>query len=169
MNLTQAIACIEESISDPKRGLPFEVFKLISRLTPMVNVDLLVTDKKNRVLLAWRDDIFAGEGWHIPGGIVRFKENLNNRIRQVAISEIGTDVEFSADPIAINQVICSHDTRGHFISLLFKCHIDTDFIPNNKDLSAKDPGYLFWHDHCPENLVQVHEMYRQYISSSTIY
>ena len=165
--LEQAIALIESHIADAKTGLPFPVFELVSRLTPMVNVDLLIKDKNNRILLAWRDDQFAGQGWHIPGGIVRFKETLDNRIQQVALREIGQQVDYVPEPITMNQVICKHETRGHFISLLYACSIDENFVPDNKNLTPADPGFLVWHDHCPDNLVRVHEMYRDYITAES--
>ena len=50
-------------------------------------------EKKN-TLLAWRDDHLNGKGWHIPGGIIRFKESIKKRINEVAKNEIGTLVDF---------------------------------------------------------------------------
>lgn len=163
MPLTQAINEIEQEVSDPKKGLTNEVFQFVSRLTPLVNVDLLIKDENNRVLLAWRDDPLAGQGWHIPGGIVRFKETFEHRIEQVAILEIGTPVSFNPIPIAINQTISNHDTRGHFISLLYQCSVEDNFIPSNHQLSPNEVGYLMWHCSCPDNLIRSHEIYRHYL------
>ena len=163
MNIHETIELLDKQISDPSSGLPEEVFFFISRLTPMVNVDLLIKDENGRTLLSWRDDSFAGAGWHVPGGIVRFKEKLEERVQKVAETEIGTVVEFVPVPVTINQVICDHDTRGHFISILYKCFLPSKFIPTNTGLTNTDKGYLMWHDSCPENMVKVHEMYRKYI------
>ena len=103
-------------------GLPEDVFLLVSRLLPLVNVDLLVQDDSRGTLLTWRDDEFYGPGWHVPGGIVRFQETLADRVRKTAQNELGTDVEFSPDPIAICESIDpKQTTRGHFISLLYRC------------------------------------------------
>ena len=52
-------------------------------LTPLVNVDLLIKDS-GRTLLTWRDDEFYGPGWHIPGGILGFKERALDRLAKVA-------------------------------------------------------------------------------------
>ena len=163
MNIHEAIEFLDKQISDPSSGLPEELFLFISRLTPMVNVDLLIKDENGRTLLSWRDDSFAGAGWHLPGGIVRFKEKLEERVLKVAETEIGTVVEFDPIPVTINQVICKHDTRGHFISILYKCFLSSKFIPTNTGLTNTDKGYLMWQDSCPENMVEVHEMYRKYI------
>ncbi|HAH30716.1 MAG TPA: NUDIX hydrolase [Elusimicrobia bacterium] len=163
MSIATAIKSLERHISDPRLGLPEEVFFFVSRLTPMVNVDLLVKDEKGRTLLAWRNDRFSGMGWHLPGGIVRFKEKLENRVMKVAEAEIGASVNFDPAPVAINQFICGHDTRGHFISLLYKCSISGGYAPPNEGLSPTDEGYLRWHGTCPKNLLKVHEIYRKHI------
>ena len=163
MNMHEAIKFLDKQIPNPSSGLPEEVFLFISRITPIVNVDLLIKDENGRILLSWRDDQYAGTGWHIPGGVVRFKENLEKRLLKVAEAEIGAVVEFDPVPIAINQLICNHNTRGHFISILYKCFLSNKYIPKNIGLSYKDPGYLMWHDSCPENLIKMQEIYRKYI------
>ncbi len=55
------------------------------------------------------------------------------------------------------------DIRSHFISILYRCFLPSGFIPENKELSPQDAGYLMWHEHCPKNLLKFHEMYRKYI------
>ena len=163
MNIHQATQFLEKQILNPSTGLSEEIFLFVSRMTPMINVDLLIKDEKGRILLSWRDYKYDGTGWHVPGGIVRFKEKLETRILKVAEEEIGTKVEFDPVPIAVNQVICNQNTRGHFISLLYKCFLSSKFIPKNAGLKKGDIGYLKWHASCPINLIKVHEMYRKYM------
>ncbi len=162
-DISEAVSFLDKQIPHPESGLPEEVFLFISRITPIVNVDLLVKDEDSRVLLSWRDEAFAGAGWHLPGGIVRFKEKLEERILKVAETEVGAKVKFDPVPVAINQVICEHKTRGHFISILYKCFLSKEFIPKNIGLSEKNTGYLKWHNTCPGNLIKVHEMYRKHM------
>jgi len=164
LNISDAIAILDKQTLNPSTGLPEELFFYISRTTPLVNVDLLIKDENKRTLLSWRDDKYCGKGWHLPGGIVRFKETLETRVKKVAETEIGVDMDFNTTPIALNQVIIpEHNIRGHFISILYKCFLHGTFIPENKGLSPEDVGYLMWHDFCPDNLVKVHEMYRKYV------
>lgn len=163
MDINKAIKFLGKQIPNPSLGLPEEVFLFVSRMTPMVNIDLLIKDKKGRTLLSWRNNKYDGVGWHIPGGIIRFKEKMETRILKAAKKEIGATIKFKPLPIAMNQVICDHKTRGHFISFLYKCSISDKFIPKNKGLKKGDDGYLAWHDSCPENLLKVHEMYRKFI------
>jgi ADP-ribose pyrophosphatase YjhB (NUDIX family) len=144
-------------------GLPLDIFYLSTRLSPTLNVDLLIKDETGRTLLAWRDDRTAGHGWHIPGGIVRFKETLIERVHKVAAEELGTNVKVDPIPISHNEVIRSHHTRGHFYSVLFSCTLDSSYAPANSGMTPGDVGYLRWHTTAPDNLVQVHEMYREHI------
>ena len=164
MNVAEAIAFLVKQVPNPSMGLPDDVFYYVSRTTPLVNVDLLIKDEEGRTLLSWRNDRYAGKGWHVPGGIVRFKETLETRIRQVAASEIGVPILFEPVPIALHQIIHQDtDIRGHFISLLYKCFLSGNFVPQNKGLSIEDPGYLMWHDHCPDHLLKCQDMYRKQI------
>lgn len=163
MDICSTIKYLDQKIQDPTKGLPEDVFYFISRNTPLVNVDLLVKDQKGRTLLAWRDDPYAGVGWHIPGGIVRFKETLEDRIQKVAESELGTKVKFDKKPIAVNEIIIPEYTnRGHFISFLYSCKLQKEI--NTKELVVGTYiGELTWFASCPENIVRVHEIYRKYI------
>jgi ADP-ribose pyrophosphatase YjhB (NUDIX family) len=168
VNTKDAIATLVAAIPNPSLGLPDDVFYYVSRTTPLVNVDLLIKDELGRTLLSWRDDSYAGTGWHIPGGIVRFKETLETRVSKVAESEIRTSVRFDPAPIAIQQFIHQeHEIRGHFISLLYNCFLSGTFQPDNAGLSPEDRGYLVWHDRCPENLLPIHEVYRKYINDTS--
>jgi colanic acid biosynthesis protein WcaH len=165
MNLNDAIKKVEAYIKNPQKSLPEEVFFFISRITPLVNVDLLIKDKNNRVLLSWRDDKYSGKGWHIPGGIVRYKETFEQRIQKVAINEIGTKVKFDSTPLTFRQIIIKNRrNRAHFISFLYSCYLDGDIeLKKNNKLKEKDVGFLKWHKSCPKNLIQCHKPYKKFI------
>jgi colanic acid biosynthesis protein WcaH len=166
MKTSEAIALLKKQVPDPAAGLPDELFYYISQTTPLVNVDLLIKDKKGRTLLAWRDDQFCGQGWHLPGGIVRFKETLEKRLNEVAAKELGVaEIKHDKAPLAITEMIHpERAVRSHFISLLYKCWLPEKYKPDNKTIKQGERGYLQWHDRCPDNLIKYHERYyRQYI------
>jgi ADP-ribose pyrophosphatase YjhB (NUDIX family) len=159
-----AIRLLDRSVKSPKKGLPDDIFYYISRNTPLINVDLLIKDESNRVLLAWRDDQYSGKGWHIPGGIIRYKENIKDRINKVAENEIDSCVVCSKEPIAINEIVANgQKNRAHFISLLYSCKISKEYRINNGGLESNHPGFLKWHNKCPSNLLSWHEIYRKYM------
>lgn len=164
MNINEAIEYLDKCAPNPTSGLPDEIFYFISRMTPLINVDLLIKDEKGRSLLGWRDDKYTGRGWHVLGGIIRFKETFETRIKKVAEIEVGVQVQFDPSPIAMNEIISKEgEIRGHFISLLYKCSLSSTFIPENKNLKETDPGFLRWHEKCPDDLLHWHEIYRKYL------
>lgn len=148
-------------------GLPEEIFHLVSSLTPMVNVDLLIRNEHGQTLLTWRADQYYGPGWHIPGGIIRFKERAAQRIAAVAALELGCTVEASLSPLLMREITATHrDVRGHFISLLYACSLRSSPDPTLKFCSGMPKnGEWMWHDRCPNNLIGVHEAYRPWIDN----
>jgi ADP-ribose pyrophosphatase YjhB (NUDIX family) len=150
---------------NPTKGLSEETFLLISQLTPMVNVELLIQDKNKGTLLTWRHDKFYGPAWHLPGGIIRFKENALTRINKVAKSELGSTVSCDPRPIEFHEIMnMDRDIRGHFISLLYVCKLTNTL---QKDMKFKDDnpinGHWQWFKNCPDNLLSQHERYRKKI------
>lgn len=163
-DLLSHIDALEDAVPDPHAGLPEELFLFVTRLTPMVNVDLLIKDEARRTLLTWRDDGYYPPGWHIPGGIIRSRELWDERICAVAEHELGVRVTFDPTPLTVRQIIKkTQRNRPHFISLLFACELVTPLDPARAALAGEPRrGQWAWHATCPDNLIVVHEMYRQF-------
>ena len=161
--LLRCITALEAAIGDPRRGLPEEVFRFASRITPLVNVDLLIKDDRSRTLLTWRDDEFYGPGWHVPGGIIRYKESFADRIRACARAELGADVSCEPAPLLVLDDVGGQETRGHHISLLFRCRVLS--APDESRRAASDPplsGHWRWHDGCPTDLIEAQRQYARF-------
>ena len=163
MTLPNAIHFLDNLVPDPSTGLPEELFLFISRVTPLVNVDLLIQDSERGTLLTWRSDEHYGAGWHIPGGIIRYKEPSHQRVVEVAREELGASVEFDPAPIAVMEGISGERNRGHFISLLYRCRLTSGLDPL-REAVAEPPGRgnWRWHSSPPADLLKVHEMYRRF-------
>jgi colanic acid biosynthesis protein WcaH len=132
----------------------------------MINVDLLVKNKLGQTLLTWRDDKFYGPAWHIPGGIIRFKEKIEDRINKVAENELGCKVKFNTTPLDIREMMNKErDIRGHFISMLYSCEIvgNPDNLKRSLDNNPQH-GQWAWHEEAPQNLLRVHEPFRKFIN-----
>jgi ADP-ribose pyrophosphatase YjhB (NUDIX family) len=167
-NIPAAIDCLNSSIGDPTCGLPEEIFRFASSIVPMINVDLLIKNDKVQTLLIWREDEFFPPGWHIPGGIIRYKERVRDRINAVAKMELGTKVIHSLKPVAVNEIIMEQlewRVRGHFISLLYECQMITPptAIRAKKNVTPKQWEWD-WHDTCPENLYESQKIYKEYFA-----
>ena len=163
--LRKLISRLESRVPQPQDGLPEPIFLFISRLTPLLSVDLLIRDNNGRTLLTWRDDDSYGPGWHVPGGIVRYRESLADRVREVARLELRARVEFEATPLSIVEAIRSNvKNRAHTISMLFRCRLLTQ---PNKALRlhqrAPTPGCWQWHSTCPKNLIPEQRSYEPFL------
>jgi ADP-ribose pyrophosphatase YjhB (NUDIX family) len=164
MDQDAAISAIESVVQDPIEGLPEELFLFVSRITPLINVDLLIQDEAGRTLLTWRDDEYFGKGWHIPGGIIRYKETAAERIQACARQELGAEVSFDPAPLLVLETIRPHRNRGHFISLLHHCRLRT---PPEEDLQAADThppaaGAWRWHEGAPPDLLEIQAPYARF-------
>lgn len=166
-NLSKAM--VNEGI-DPRGDLPIELFEFSTTLRPFINVDLLVLNESNQILLSWRDDRHYGLGWQIPGGIVRMMETLDDRIQKTALREIGCQVEYDNNPIAVYEnIIRDHRVeldnqleRAHNIALLYKCMVPKGYIIDNKGKKQNEEGFLKWFDKFPDNLLECHKVLCNY-------
>jgi len=164
--LKDALEEVRSTINDPTVGLPEDVFRFVSSIVPMVNVDLLIRNEDGHVLLTWRIDEFYPPSWHIPGGIIRYKETAANRIHAVAQNELGARVKFEPKPCAINEIMVPFPVRGHFISLLYEC---TLVSPPSESLrfdgQERRPGVWAWHATCPPDFIAAQSVYRDWFAS----
>lgn len=162
----QAFAALDAWVPNPVGGLPEEFFGFISRFTPIINVDLLIQDDALGTLLTWRQDETYGAGWHVPGGIIRYRQTAEECIRTTALRELGAEVAFEPAPVAVEQFIePERRHRGHFISMLYRCRL----------LGPPDPALRYvegeprrdqwaWHAGCPPDLLAMHLRYGRFFS-----
>ena len=167
--IADAVAVINECLPDSKLGLPEDIFYLVSMLTPMINVDLLIVNERNEKLLTWREDQFYGPGWHIPGGIIRFKELTESRISKVAELELGTTVNWESRPMVVREIMNpNRDIRGHFISMVYKCKLikplrAEDEAPNTEQFLN---GQWRWFASMPPNMIRPHLQFEELINNT---
>ena len=150
---------------DPKCGLGTDLYETISQLTPSVSVDLIIKNlKSEKKLLTWRKDQFYGPGWHIPGGILRFKEQLTHRVKLVLYNELKVEALKVSGPIGVHEMFNEdRNIRGHFISLIFEVTLKTS--PPNSLRAGKHPknGQWEWFSECPSNLIRNQRQLRKYL------
>jgi ADP-ribose pyrophosphatase YjhB (NUDIX family) len=160
----RALAALEAWAPTPSNGLPEELFRFFTRFVPIINVDLLIQDDRHQTLLTWRHDQFYGPGWHVPGGIIRYKETPEARIRATARLELAAEVDFAPQPITVEQWIePERRDRGHFISLLYRCRLLTGPAPNLRFHGGPPTnGQWAWHECCPPNLIPEQAAFRRY-------
>jgi ADP-ribose pyrophosphatase YjhB (NUDIX family) len=160
----QAVSTLDARVGEPVNGLPEEFFLFLSRFTPMVNVDLLIQDDQRRTLLTWRRDETFGAGWHVPGGIIRYKESGEDRIRTTARRELGAEVAFDPEPIAVEQGMDpDRRERGHFISVVYRCRLLGPPAPGPRYVQGElQRDQWAWHEGCPPDLIACQSLYRRF-------
>lgn len=176
MSISEKIAGLKAEMQteqiDPVKGLGSELFLFASTLTPIVNVDLLVTNKKGEILLSWRDDPHCGQGWHVPGGCIRLNETFETRIQKTALAELGAEVSFDPAPIGVYEIfsrepragIADQRERAHFITLAFHCTLPDNYQIDPVRLTSETAGSLCWFPELPENLLDIQQCYRDHFN-----
>lgn len=166
-NLSLMILKILNECKKPEKGLPEDIFLMTSALIPIPNVDLFILNEKNEILLSWRDDIFYGSGWSLPGGCLRFYETLEERIEKTAMKELGTSVRIDKNPIMVgnairgkNKSLIYENIRGHNVTILYRCYLPLNFEIENKR-EYKENGYLKWHKRIPIDILPIHNIYNE--------
>lgn len=163
MDEKKFIANANIALQTPEQGLPDEIFDFVASVVPLVNVDLLIENEKHQILLAWRDD-GKNLGWHIPGGVLRFKETFQERIQKTALREIGCQVEIDDTPLKISEIILPYQRRGHAISFLYRCWLSARYEIDNAFRDRQTDGFLEWHDTVPE-LVEGQKCYESFLKN----
>ena len=161
IKISKSINLLEKYVQKPTKGLPEDIFYFVGRLTPYINVDLIIRCPINGVLLTWRNDKFSGKGWHIPGGIIRFKEKIKERIKKVGINELGIKINNFEGPVEINEIIVNQKERSHFISLLFECFIQKKEKKKLNEIIKKNKNMKFFKKK-PKKFLKIQEIYKDY-------
>ena len=151
---------------DGTAGIGKILFESISRLTPAVSVELIIKSQdQRRSLLTWREDELYGPGWHVPGGVVRFKEKLTSRVQKVLKNEIGVSASKIEGPIGFHEIFNKkRDKRGHFICFVYKVILieDPPFRTKAQD-EVITRGSWRWFTKCPDNLIENQHSLVKYI------
>ena len=151
---------------DGTAGIGKILFESISRLTPAVSVELIIKSQDQRSsLLTWREDELYGPGWHVPGGVVRFKEKLTSRVQKVLKNEIGVSASKIEGPIGFHEIFNKkRDKRGHFICFVYKVILieDPPFRTKAQD-GVNTRGSWRWFTKCPDNLIENQHSLVKYI------
>lgn len=134
------LTALLKKIDKPHEGLPQPIFDALCDVVPFVACELIVKNKKG-ILLTWREDKWW-KGWHFPGGLLRYRENFDERIQKVAWDELGVNITGYKFLFPINY---SQGVRGHCVSLVFLCETNV----------ASKSGKFF--KKMPKNIISAHK------------
>ena len=80
---------------------------------------------------------------------------METRIHKVAQQELGADVRWNGQILAVNELMSEHQERGHFISFLVECELVEFERLKVLEKIEKDriAGELYWFSKCPCNFI----------------
>jgi colanic acid biosynthesis protein WcaH len=107
----------------------------IIKNAPLVSIDLIIRDRKDRVLLQFRQDRPAKDWWFVPGGRIRKYENLEDVITRISQEEI----QKAFSDIKINPNEC------HLLNIYKHVYEkDNKYIDNTSlaDMGGEDTHYV---------------------------
>lgn len=164
--LINAVELLRNAELDARNGLAEELFWMISALVPIPNVDLLIVNERGQLLLSKRNDGFFEKSWHIPGGCLRYGEELVTRVQETAKQELGCEVEIDPEPLAVRNVLRGENPqqihpneRGHNVAILYRCRLPEEYRINNAGKTQEDNGYLQWFDCLPTDFMKIQHVY----------
>lgn len=117
-----------------------EEFDYIFSKVPRLTVEIIVTDRQNKIFLIKRAIPPCIGQWHLPGGTVSFGESLENAVKRIAKRELGITVIQSVNKGIIEYP--SHYLNGldSPVGIVFEVmNFDGDIKPNNE---SQDSGWF---------------------------
>ena len=116
--------------------LPKDEFDRIFARVPRLTVEVLIVAADAGVLLALRDVEPCFGTWNLPGGTVRFGEQLVEAVRRVALDELGVSVR-------VGQLVGYIEYPSHYenglaspVGLVFRAEPDDTSLPRGQWFSA---------------------------------
>ncbi|OGZ72567.1 MAG: hypothetical protein A2908_01700 [Candidatus Staskawiczbacteria bacterium RIFCSPLOWO2_01_FULL_38_12b] len=107
-------------MADPEKRLTDEEYKFIYERVPRLCLDFIIV-KDDKVLLSKRDIAPYKGYWHLPGGMVRYKESFDEAAERILKSELGLKpkmkklIGYMQMPDEINE----NNTLVHSVSIAF--------------------------------------------------
>lgn len=114
---TEQLVFLLGKIENPHNGLPQAVFDALCSVIPFIACEVIVMNKKGELLLTWREDQWW-QGWHFPGGLLRYRETVDHRIKKIAFDELGASITSCKFLFPMNY---TKSSRSGGISLVFLC------------------------------------------------
>jgi len=119
-----------------------EKFLEIIDLAPLVSIDLIVYNDKNKVLLGKRANRPAKDYWFVPGGRIRKNEKIEDAVKRISRSELGIELSIEQGKLlgGFNHIYPDNyfNIKGvntHYVVLAYQFKINTSKILKDTQLS----------------------------------
>lgn len=120
-----------------------ELFRLIVQNTPLISIDLVVSDGHSRYLLGKRKNKPAENSWFVPGGRIMKAERVEQAFERISSNELGQTFDLK-DARFLGQFehfyddsVFGDDISTHYVVLAYECVLsDSDFKLPDEQHSA---------------------------------
>jgi colanic acid biosynthesis protein WcaH len=132
--------------------LPASDFFQVVKNTPLVSIDLIISDPSGAILMGWRNNEPAKNTWFVPGGCIRKGEKITDAFQRIQHNETGLQSAFSEARFA--------GAYEHFYST--NCFGDPAFGTHYCVLA-----YLLRFDHRPSIKVDIQHSKFEWLTASS--
>lgn len=128
--------------------LPASIFEQVIRFAPLVSIDLIITDRDDKVLLGERLNRPAKGYKFVPGGHIRKNEKLNEALNRISMDEIGCEVLSPGllgiyDHIYDDNYFNDIEFNTHYVVLAIHARMPNQ-EPEEADQSSKQHSEYCW-------------------------
>jgi colanic acid biosynthesis protein WcaH len=124
-------------------------FSTVIASTPLVSIDLVVTNSNGQVLLGQRLNRPAKNYWFVPGGRILKNEPLAEAFKRLTLDELGHEFTIAQACLIgpfdhfYDDNVFSDDVSTHYVAIAFSLKIDQQL--DNLPLAMQHDGYQ-WFD-----------------------
>ncbi|MCO7188751.1 MULTISPECIES: GDP-mannose mannosyl hydrolase [unclassified Pseudoalteromonas] len=126
-------------------------FKAVIKNAPLISIDLILKDDKNRVLFGKRTNEPAKGSWFVPGGRIWKNESIDSAIKRISSSEVGIALsieDFNFQGVYehfYNSNFFSDDFETHYVVLAYQ--LNTPFKGASSLPKSQHSHYEFFSKH----------------------
>lgn len=147
--------------------LDTDTFRTVIDNTPLVSIDLIVTDTENRILLGKRNNRPAQGYWFVPGGRIQKNETLDTAFRRLTEEELGLELTrdqarfLGAYEHLYDDSVFGDEVSTHYVVLGYQLTLSSEEL-NLPD--AQHHEFRWWPMEEMATSEQVHENNRAYLA-----
>ncbi len=110
--------------------LPLTTFKTIIEYAPLISIDLVIHNRKGKVLLGYRNNRPAQGYWFVPGGRIQKDEPMSDAFKRLTMNELGAEFYLEqAELIGPFEHFYTDNVTGkgfstHYIALGYRLIVD---------------------------------------------
>lgn len=125
--------------------LPKEIFKKVIASTPLISIDLVITNSQGEILLGYRNNKPAQGFWFVPGGRILKNEKKDIAFSRLVKDELGLFVDIQDAEFQgvyehfYDDYVFGDEITTHYLVLAYQLCVDINLndLPNTQHSQYK--------------------------------